>query len=160
MHLVREMNDASLLLIKPEIIQNAAAVQEHIRRRTYVQIGYETQRGWRNVAREIYASVLHATRLESFVNAYDMNQFPDTFGLLVLKHPQGGTLQKLKAIQGGFNAYQKQTEDTLRAQFGLRAEHNIEVSSDFTVVFNAVHCPGTLEELKHHVSFFRLEKYF
>lgn len=153
------MVEKSILFIKPEAIVLPDEVERSVKRRGYEVVVKERRQGWRQAMREIYTQ-FPSEQIEANIKAYDLRGFRDDYMVLVLDHPYGDALSRLKRDEGHFKRYQIFNDRSLRAEFGLPSAWNVPYNDQVTFVFCALHCPGTKEELKHHINVLGLEKHF
>ncbi len=154
------MQDISILIVKPEAIKRFDEVRTSIGKREYVSLFERKDSDWIEKMEEIYSPQFSKERISWLVESYQKADFGDEFEVLVLRHQRGNTLVKLEAEQGHFIDYQKTRGETLRHEFGLPTLYNLQtVDRDFTVVFNALHCPKTQEDLRRHLSILNLRKF-
>ncbi len=154
------MQDISVLVVKPEVIGRFDEVRTSTGKRGYISLFERKDSDWIERMREIYSPQFSKERISWLVDAYQSSGFGDEFGVLVLRHQRGNTLVELEAEQGHFIDYQTTSGTTLRHEFGMPARHNIPTpDSEFTVVFNAVHCPKTPEDLRRHLKILELQEF-
>ncbi len=151
------MEDLSLLLVKPEIFGLMPEVKSSVIKRGYEFLLEEDRSGWRRVMKDIYEGQLNQKLFVKYVQAYQ--QKTDAFGLFVLRHKDGNTIAHLKNDEGHYRDYQETPDGSLRAEFGLPSLWNIPVDSQYSVIFNGLHCPGTLEDLQRHLGILELHQF-
>lgn len=148
------MDDFSILIIKPEVIEKKKKIIKSLKKRGYKILLEKEEDNWRNTAKVIYPE-FSSKQIKTYIQGYNKYNFGNKFTILVLKHKKGDTLEKLKEEQGDFIKYQTQNEKTLRAEFGLPKEYNLQ-HEEITFVYCGIHCPENKEELKSHIKMFSL----
>ena len=150
------MKDFSILIIKPEVIDKTKNIEKSIDKRGYKILLKIEKNNWRNTAKIIY-NEFSPKEIDTYINGYDKHKFGDKFFILVLRHKEGNTLNRLNKDKGNFIKYQIENEKTLRAEFGLQKEYNLQ-HEDITFVYCGIHCSETEEELKSQIKLFSLSE--
>lgn len=148
------MKDFSILIIKPEVIERIEEIVKSIEKRGYEILLKIEKENWRNTSKIIY-NEFSQNQIETYIKGYDKYKFGDKFLILVLQHKENNTLERLKRDKGNFIKYQTEAEKTLRAEFGLPKEYNLQ-HQEITFVYCGIHCPETEEELKFQTKLFSL----
>ncbi len=148
------MKDFSILIIKPEVIEKKEEIEKSIQKRGYEILMKIEKNNWRNTAKIIY-NEFSPKEIETYIKGYNKHKFGDKFLILVLKHKEGDTLKRLNGDKGNFIKYQTEKEKTLRAEFGLPKDYNLQ-HENITFIYCGIHCPESKEELKSQVKLFSL----
>ena len=146
------MKDFSILIIKPEAIENKEKIIISLNKRGYKIILKKEFTNWRNTMAKIYKE-FSSEEIETYIKGYDQHKFGDKFIILLLTHKKGNTLQRLKEEKGNFINYQKKKENSLRGEFGLPEKYNTKYRG-ITFVYCGVHCPENEEELELQLKMF------
>lgn len=161
------MKDASIVVVKPELIetkgivctQESGPVANSLIERGYKIESFGFRENWRIFAIEMYRRVLNEEQMTSYLRGYQENKWPNEYSFFVVSHNQGSSIARVKKDQGKFDTYQTRDEDTLRAKFGLPKKFNRRVK-DMTLVYSGIHAPSNKTELLEHIRFLGLEKIF
>ncbi|MBW3005156.1 hypothetical protein KY310_04975 [Candidatus Woesearchaeota archaeon] len=148
----KNTQDISLIVIKPEIIEDKQDVLDALCSKGYVIVNTRQLRGWRGFIPQIYVEFTKDQN-DFFARAYDIKGLGDEFFAVVVSHKDGNTIDRLVKDIGNFAAYQKREDESLRGRFGLPEEDNIG-SSVLTVVFNGLHKANDAEDLYKHLTLF------
>ncbi len=148
------MNDFSLLIIKPEILSRENEVIISLKKRGYEVLSKKHYKGWKEISKQIYTE-LSSEQINAYIEGYNKYGWGDEYVLLVIKHKDGETLQRLNKEKGNFIAYQTKKGDTLRREFGWSSEKNL-YANGMTLTYPGVHCPADNKELNRDLKIFKV----
>lgn len=144
------MKDYSILIIKPEVLDQYKKIVNSLQKRNYQIIKEEKRNDWQETAKKIYTE-FNRGEINAYLSAYQKNKWSNNFIVVFLKHKNGSTIQRLKNEVGNFKSYQEQKEKTLRAEFGLLKEKN-EIYVERIFTYNGFHAVADEKELKSNLT--------
>ncbi|HSU72271.1 MAG TPA: hypothetical protein VLJ21_00290 [Candidatus Binatia bacterium] len=144
------MQDIGLVVIKPEGFSRREEISSELCERGYVILEKVIIPDWRRVIPAIYASDAswkHSPpeHLDELATIYAQRDFGNVAEAVVLKHKDGGTLEKIETDIGPWKAY---LPGTLRHKFGIPQDP----SSRW--VFTALHKADTQEIIRKYLILF------
>jgi len=153
------MGDYSLLIIKPEILSTKKEVIASLARRGYSVLFEQEFDNWREFAHD-YLPKNKPTKytkdeIDVFLEEYIKNQWGNKYAALIVQHKDGNTLNRLREEKGHFGNYQTKKEDTLRGEFGLGPETNVNFKNAHCV-YNGIHTVDDEQALKEHLAFLNI----
>ncbi len=152
------MEDISLIIIKPEIIDRFSDIKKSLRKRGYKIIFQKKYNSWRKIAKKLY-SEFSSEEIKTYIVGYDKHKFDDKFIMLIVTCEKGNTVEKLNKDKGNFIDYQSKNINTLRAEFGLPKRYNLQ-HGNISFTYCGFHCPQNQEELIRDLNILHLKNKF
>ena len=150
--------DIGLLVIKPEAVKKRLRIIKSLSDMGYILLLEKELNNWLDVLDSVHPDIPASAR-KIYKSAYKKYKFGNKYIVLILRHRDGDTINKLIRDKGHYVEYINDSAHSLRGQFGESKKYHL-VNGGTKLTFPGIHTSKDREELSRELKIFDIDRQF